>query len=191
MFLLGPDSITVQNTPQKGRGVFAKKDLPAGTVIGDYLGKIINPDEEDEAAQNGLYGLCWRDDFSILPLDIKSAGPHCVNHSCRPNAIFYPYKGHVLIAAIKEILSGEEITISYMIEPGECDGHNCKYICSCNLPECTGSMHCTPDKCHNFWNVYFRQKMGEYYNQEYPIGSVITALAKYPKVIPLSEFPEI
>ena len=41
MFLLSEDYLQIRKTKKKGFGVFAKKRIKAGTVIGDYLGKVI------------------------------------------------------------------------------------------------------------------------------------------------------
>ena len=46
MFLLNTDYWEVKESEKKGRGVFVKKDITAGTVIGDYLGKIVSDDDE-------------------------------------------------------------------------------------------------------------------------------------------------
>ena len=42
MFLLKDTDWEIKKTKEKGLGVFAKKEIKAGTVISDYLGKIIN-----------------------------------------------------------------------------------------------------------------------------------------------------
>lgn len=42
MFLLKNNSWKIKKTIEKGYGVFAKKEIKAGTVISDYLGKVIN-----------------------------------------------------------------------------------------------------------------------------------------------------
>jgi len=41
MFLISDDYWQIQKTKEKGYGVFAKKEIKKGTIIGDYLGKVI------------------------------------------------------------------------------------------------------------------------------------------------------
>jgi len=56
MFLLPDSYIEIKKTGKKGRGVFAKKDVRAGTIIGDFLGKIVNDEEADKLEKKyGLY----------------------------------------------------------------------------------------------------------------------------------------
>jgi hypothetical protein len=183
VLILGSDTIEVKDTTQKGRGVFAKNDLPGGTVIADYLGKIILPEEEDETEQSGVYGMCWRGDFSILP-DLTLQGAHTVNHSCMPNASYYPYHGHILIVATRKIFSGEEITTSYLIDPESCSESPCHHQCYCDTPVCTGTMHSSHQISGPGWEKFVREKQGDFFNSDFPIGSRIQKLEAYPEFMP-------
>lgn len=187
MLILGPDKIQVQNTEKKGKGVFAADDIPGGTVIADYLGKIILPDEEDETKQNGVYGMCWRGDFSILP-DLSQVGAHTVNHSCMPNAVYYPYQGHILITATRKIFSGEEISTSYLIDPEACVDFPCHHGCFCNTPVCTGTMHSSHAISGAGWDNFVREKQGSFLNSDFPLGSTLEPLTSYPGSLPDDNF---
>jgi SET domain-containing protein len=96
MMLLNKSYWTVKTTKNKGRGIFANKNILPGTLIGDYRGKIIHPDEEDEIAQNGFYAMCWHEEIAFMPADLTVEDIHLINHSCAPNLCMYPYQGHIL-----------------------------------------------------------------------------------------------
>ena len=82
MFLISKDYWEVRETKEKGRGVFAKKGIAAGTVVGDYLGRVIKTAEYDlDRDKEGLYLMYLTDEASIYP-DLKKPGLHLFNHSC-------------------------------------------------------------------------------------------------------------
>ena len=56
MFLFSNDYWEIKITSKKGKGVFAKKDIPPGTVIGDYLGIPILDKNYDEN-KSGLFDM--------------------------------------------------------------------------------------------------------------------------------------
>src|SRR5688572_5252851 len=116
---LEPSWYSVRKTP-KGRGVFAKRTLEAGTVIGDYLGRVGKPTDDPVGA---LYAMMLSLNRWVFPLSPRrSVGVHVINHSCMPNAGLFPYRGHVLISAIRRIFPGEELSFDYWMSrpvPGE------------------------------------------------------------------------
>ena len=176
MFLLPQSYWRVSTTPHKGRGVFAMTDIAPGTVIGDYIGTIIHGDDDTDV--NGIYGMSWSDRYSILP-DISSIDVHCINASCMPNSGMYPYQGHMLFVSLRKIFPGEELTVSYMIEPGgEIFGD---YHCQCKTPLCTGSMMVSQAKAKAFWDDFVRVTQGEFADAPAaPFNKVMTKLPHYP-----------
>ena len=108
MFLIPEDHWEVRCTKEKGKGIFAKKEIKAGTIIGDYLGKIIKTAEYDlDKDKKGLFLMYFTDRASIYP-DLKKPGIHLLNHSCSPNCWIYTFKGHTLFFALRKIEPGEE-----------------------------------------------------------------------------------
>lgn len=175
MFLLPSDFWQVDQTKKKGRGVFARKEIAPGAVIGDYLGTIIHPDDDDDS--KGIYGMHAHDDFVIMP-DVSSIDIHCINHSCMPNCGIYPFKNHILYIAIRKIFPGEELTVSYVVSP-ELTGP--QYPCRCEMPLCRGSMVVSEEKAHTFWEVFVKEGMGEYFNKiDVPYGAIFPRLSSYP-----------
>lgn len=184
MFLLSEDFWEAKTTKQKGFGIFAKKEIMAGTVIGDYLGKVIKTEEYDlEQDKKGLYLMYLTDEASIYP-DLKSEGLHLINHSCRPNAWINFLQGHTLFFAIKNIKPGEEVLISYLLDPKDefCDP--CPHDCYCESRFCTGTMH-LPKKSYEKWQKFQdAQKKGDT-KLKFTFGKNLPRLTSYPKTLPI------
>ncbi len=185
MILLPVNAYKVKKTKEKGRGVFARKEIPAGTVIGDYTGLIIK-DAEIESREKKYGNSCYTMDYSdnglsIFPLDVKAEGIHLVNHSCAPNCDTYFYYGHTLFFALRRILPGEELTIDYSFDP---EGHKKEFLhpCSCGTPFCRGTMYTSDAKLRRY-GAFCRK---ETKNQDFKwlkTGDIMTTLDKYPKEI--------
>ena len=65
MFLIPSSWYKVKTLKKKGQGVFALHDIAAGTVIGDYLGKLIPFDGADER-KDGLYDMAGGSKYDIF-----------------------------------------------------------------------------------------------------------------------------
>jgi len=179
MILLDSSSWCVVHTSDKGRGIIATKTIPAGIVIGDYIGRVVS--SKDDSDEHGLYGMCWSDIFVIQP-DRATIGLHIINHSCMPNCGMYPYHGHILYVSLRKIFLGEELTVSYMVEPSrDPDG---LYACVCDTELCTGTMMTTRSHAKPFWDRFVREKQGKFADTPpVPIGEIIHPLLSYPKQV--------
>lgn len=111
----------LENRGRGGRGVFAVRDIPAGTVI-ERAPVILIPCEQvygdtpmaRRAARISWYVFDWKGctkrNYVALALGYGSI----YNHSPTPNARTEPEPPDVLgFHAIRDIASGEEITINY------------------------------------------------------------------------------
>lgn len=178
MFILPDTYWSVRSTDKKGRGVYAQKPIDPGIVIGDYIGKIIRPEEDDDGTI-GIYGMSAHDTFIIYPA-VEEVGLHCINHSCMPNSGMYPYKGHILFTTLRKIFPGEEITVSYMVEPPT-EKVGPQYPCVCGTPLCHGTMIVSSERGDAFWNGFVKKKMGKFYNQlPAAFGEVLLPFKTYP-----------
>lgn len=154
MFLIDQELYEIKTTDKKGRGVFAKKTIAPGIVIGDYLGTLIDPnriEEESDEYHDGLYYALTTNVQAVLP-DKDSGGIHLINHSCEPNISFLPYKGHILYVSLRKILPGEELTVNYLIDPEH--GERNYYICHCEAPTCKGTWYIHPRKIERFGKIF-------------------------------------
>ncbi len=91
---LSPSLFRVKILENKGKGVFSKRSIEAGAVIGDYLGTVIDNKSINEKEQ-GLYDM-WYSDFASVLADPNEIGVHLFNHSCSPNCSTYTYKDRTL-----------------------------------------------------------------------------------------------
>lgn len=189
MFLLSDDSWEVRDTPRKGKGIFATKQVEAGCVIGDYLGMVIKTAEYDiskDAA--GLYLMYLSDRASIYP-DLNATDLHLINHSCKPNSWMYTYKRHTLFFALQTIDKGEEITISYLLSPKDETCELCLHVCYCGEICCTGSMHMSQEK-YTAWRAFQQGINMNNSGVNYRYGQLLRPLSSYPDTIPIDPIYE-
>lgn len=182
MFSLSPEYWEVRKTKDRGHGVFARKDIPAGIVLGDYLGKLIRVDEEEKYEDDQcFYLMYYHDRASIFP-DGKKAGIHLINHSCEPNTYMYTYQGHTLYFALRQIFAGEEITVSYLLSPLDDDCAPCPHACKCYSEICTNTMHAT-NKVYDKWREFDEQMMKGIKLPRVKYNTELTKLPHYPTSI--------
>jgi len=92
------DLVYVDKSPIHGRGLFAKRDIPKGTVIGVVEGV--------PAKRNGPYVL-WLSEAEGIRVQCEL---RYINHSDTPNAAYYD---SLEVIALRDIRRGEEITHNY------------------------------------------------------------------------------
>ncbi len=137
--------IKVRKSGIHNKGVFAKKDIPKGTRIIEYIGEKITKAEADKRAEKVikehqkkekkgsvyLFELNKKYDIDGYP---KYNLARWINHSCNPNAEVEIIKGHIWIIAIKDIKKGEEISYDYGYDLEDFEEHPCK----CGAKNCVG-----------------------------------------------------
>ncbi len=90
--------VYVDDSPIHGKGLFAKCDIPKGSVIGVVKGMT--------AKRDGPYVLWLSEDEGIrVRCDLRF-----INHSKRPNAAYYDT---LEVVALRDIPRGKEITHNY------------------------------------------------------------------------------
>lgn len=187
MFLI--DSYQIKKIAKKNRGAFASVDIPAGTVIGDYLGKLI-PDAEEDEEKQGLYGMPLNGEVMILA-NPKVVGIHFINHSCTPNTAMYPAGDHTIYFATRKILRGEEITVNYLLGQPDKTCSPCRHACYCGEEFCQGTMHCAEKDINNY--LAFESKIQKKQKGKYKaigrqkINEILKPLTKYPEIV--SDYP--
>jgi len=183
MFLLADDWWQIKATGEKGLGVFAKKEIKAGTIIGDYLGKVIKTAQYDpDRDKKGLFLMYFTDQASIYP-NLKKPGIHLLNHSCTPNCWIYTYRGHSLFFALRKIIPEEELTILYLLSPKDKDCDPCTHQCKCESKFCTGTMHMSRDK-YDKWQKFQNIQKKKTKTAKTVFGQNLPKLSSYPKKIP-------
>ncbi len=181
MFLIKNDFWQIKATKEKGFGIFCKKEIKAGTIIGDYLGKVIRTAQYDlEKDNKGLYLMYLTDQASIYP-NLKKPGIHLLNHSCTPNCWIYTFRGHTLFFALRKIKPGEELTISYLLSPKDETCKDCPHACKCESRLCTGTMHLSKLKYEKWQNFQNEQKK-KTKTSKVVFGKNLPKLSTYPKI---------
>ncbi len=180
MFLLDESFWRITKTPNRGRGVFAAREIYPGAVIGDYTGKVIHHTEDDPTY--GLYSLQYSDELLIIPFDHTQSGVHLINHACMPNCALYPYKDRMIVVTLRKIFPGEELVYEYLLEPP--DDEDDEYPCYCGTPLCRGTMHVSLEVTKRF-NDFVQEQQGDFYlNPPGKAGETIEALDHYPQQVP-------
>jgi SET domain-containing protein len=109
--------IEVRRTENKGRGVFARRLIPEGTIFERAPVLVIPAVEIDENPYDTVltrYCFQWGRDTVAVVLGFGSL----YNHSYRPNAYYRDRRSRVKeFVALRDIAPGEEITINYNGSP--------------------------------------------------------------------------
>jgi SET domain-containing protein len=104
--------IEIRQIPKKGRGVFARTRIRKGAVIERV--PVIAVPVRDVSGRLTDYGFWWGRDTVAIALGYGSL----YNHSYRPNARFYRDRLTQVFIAVRDIRSGQEITVNYNGRPG-------------------------------------------------------------------------
>jgi len=107
------DLLEIRYTKGKGRGVFARKPIPKGTVI-ERVPLIIVTWDKIMDSELGNYVYSWTEKTAALAMGYGSL----YNHSFHPNA-YYEDVGRrtKIFTAYRDIAQGEEVTINYNGDP--------------------------------------------------------------------------
>lgn len=139
------DWIEVRRSPIHGNGVFAKTEIPPGTLVAEYRGEIISEDElerradlrsrEEADGSATTYFFAIGDGFFIDAANVTEGNPaRYINHSCEENCEtrWNALTRKMEIFSLQTIRKGEEITFDYGFElagffehPCRCGSRNC------------------------------------------------------------------
>jgi SET domain-containing protein len=108
----------IAQSPGRGRGVFARQPIPAGTLI-EQAPVIVVPTGQWERADKTIlfdYFFAWGE-HSAIALGYGSL----YNHSYQPNARYVKHLAEQRIDfyTLRDIEPGEEILINYNGDPGD------------------------------------------------------------------------
>lgn len=118
----------------EGRGLFAKKPIRKGEIVSVRGGHIITRQMEKKIKKpDGYWGYPIADEMVLGPLNTQEVESVMMflNHSCEPNVGIL---GQIIFVAMRNIDSGEELTIDYAMF-----GANKKPMrCNCRSSNCRG-----------------------------------------------------
>ena len=101
---------------KKGKGLYASKNIKAGTKIIDYIGKIVTNkqiDESDKYDNSKPIYLFTLNKRYTLDGDFSWNIAGLINHSCENNCEYEGNGLKIWVTAIKDIKKGEELTCDY------------------------------------------------------------------------------
>jgi SET domain-containing protein len=112
-------SVSLRSVPGRGRGVFARRNIPKGELI-ERAPVIVIPEKQWPDIEGSVlsdYAFDWgeRDEQAVIALGYVSI----YNHSYTPNAKLeqMPEELMMEVVALKDIKEGAEITINYNGDP--------------------------------------------------------------------------
>lgn len=134
----------VRNSKVHGKGVFARKDIPKGTKIIEYVGNIVSSKEglriyEEQLKKSKETGVGAVYIFQLnrkqdIDGDVPWNPAKYINHSCNPNCKYKIINNHIWIFSIRDIKKGEELNYDYNYDLDNYQDH----LCKCNSKDCLG-----------------------------------------------------
>ncbi len=145
----------VQKSTLHGNGVYAARDIPAGTQIFEYRGKRITPEQADDMHPVNPDDPFHTFFFSLSSGKIIDGGQRgndarWINHSCEPNCETQENASgkKVYVVALQDIPAGTELFYDYgLILDGRITKKlRSQYQCLCGAVSCRGTMLALPEK---------------------------------------------
>ena len=138
------DWCEVRQSGIHGRGLFAKKKIPAGTYIIEYVGEKIDKDEANErgwaqmdhsrdTGDAAVYIFTLDDDWDIDG-NVPENAARLINHSCDPNCEAFIEDDKIWIASIRDIPKDAELFFNYGFD---LENHK-EHPCHCGSKNCVG-----------------------------------------------------
>ncbi|XP_066246858.1 histone-lysine N-methyltransferase trithorax [Euwallacea similis] len=133
-------SVGVYRSRIHGKGLFCLRDIEPGEMVIEYAGEVIRSILTDKREKfynsKGIGCYMFRvDDNFVVDATMKGNAARFINHSCDPNCYSKVVEivghKHIIIFALRRILSGEELTYDYKF-PFEED----KIPCTCGARRC-------------------------------------------------------
>jgi hypothetical protein len=140
----------VRSSPIHGRGVFAVRDIRAGTRLIEYTGERITDeqaaerysegDDTPEAYHTFLFSL---EDGMVIDAAVDGNEARFINHCCEPNCKAFEVNGRIYLDAISTIGAGTELVYDYHLTrpSGRYRASwRQRFACHCGAPNCRGTM---------------------------------------------------
>ncbi|HMZ26647.1 MAG TPA: SET domain-containing protein-lysine N-methyltransferase [Elusimicrobiota bacterium] len=118
-----------------GSGLFARAEIPAGTLLVEYDGPRVSAAEGRRRAAEGnafVFGLNRRE---FIDGSVGWNLGRFANHSCEPNAASESRGGRIWLRALRVIFPKEEITYDYGFS-----FRDDPTPCRCGAPNCRGNI---------------------------------------------------
>ena len=130
------DKVRIRKSEINKKGIFAVKPIKKDEILSVYGGYIITRRQYKQLAKNdfkhiGDYAIEVAEGFYLVSSKKgRLEDDDFFNHSCNPNA---GIKGHLIMAAMRDIHPKEEITYDYAMTDA---GIDYNFKCSCLSKDC-------------------------------------------------------
>lgn len=145
--------VVVRHSGVHGYGCFARRFIPKGTRVIEYLGLRMSHKEADRRYEGADVNdnhtfLFIADRKTVIDASVGGNEARFINHSCDGNCESEIEKSRVFIDATRDIPKGAELGYDYQIGRDRSDPPNVDqiYACRCGAPQCRGSMLWPPMK---------------------------------------------
>jgi uncharacterized protein len=127
-------ALRVAPSPIDGQGVFALEAIPARRKIGEVRGEAISVQEAHRRSRGqARIMMIAVSERRAIDASRSEDALRFVNHSCRPNAALRLNQGRVEFYAMRDIATGEEISVNY-----GATHHLGRLRCCCGVMGCAG-----------------------------------------------------
>ena len=116
--------------------MYAGERIPKGRKIIEYTGEKCNRRETKIRAEREFNYMFTLDSYWTIDGSVGGSGAEYINHCCAPNVESRIVRGHVLYFAMRDIKSGEELTLDYRFG-ADVETHSC----GCGVKECRGTIN--------------------------------------------------
>jgi len=141
----------IRDSVLSGKGAFARRAIPKGERIIEYLGERITHEEADRRYDDETMDVHHTFLFTVSSrtvIDASHGGNEArfINHSCTPNCEAEISRGRVFIFALRDIEAGEELCYDYAYQRSgdETERDEELYRCLCGTSDCRGSIMESP-----------------------------------------------
>lgn len=140
-------SYEVRRSPVHGTGLFATRAIPKGEQIVEYLGERISHDEadrrHDQKAEGDHHTFFFTIDAkTVIDAGVRGNDARFINHACDPNCEVVVADGVLVVEAVRNIRTGEELAYEYNLSraPDDPPDIEASYVCRCGAATCRGTM---------------------------------------------------
>ncbi len=128
--------VEFRESPIHGMGAFARRRIPAGHRLIEYVGERITKAESARRCEENNPYIFTLDETWDLDGSVAWNPARHINHSCAPNCDAEDDEGRIWIVTRREIEAGEEISFNYGYDLESYQD----YPCLCGDPGCVGFM---------------------------------------------------
>jgi hypothetical protein len=121
-------------SPIHGFGGFARRDIPKGVRVIEYVGQKIDKQESLRRCEENNEYIFTLNEQVDLNGNVGWNPARFLNHSCAPNCEAEMEDGRIWIVATRDIRAGEEVTFNYGFDLEDYRAYRCR----CSSPGCVG-----------------------------------------------------